>query len=111
MGHVNDYVVSGEHSGFLLAHAALNRGLIGIFSELLTHERGSQFYSVAIPDKWIGKDVMELFVGLKRTHNAILVAIHDMNTERFLVNPASYSFVGGEQAVVISSQPIKLSEA
>lgn len=109
MGHVNDYVVSGEHSGFLLAHAALNRGLIGIFAELLTHERGSQFYSVRVPDSWIGKDVMDLFVHLKRDHNSILVAIHEPETDRFNVNPDHYEFTGGENAVVISSDSIELS--
>ena len=106
MGRVNDYVVSGEHSGFLLAHAALNRGLIGIFSELLTHERGSQFYSVDVPDDWIGRDVMDLFVHLKREHNAILVAVHERETDRFNVNPDRYEFQGGEDAIVISSEPI-----
>lgn len=108
MGHVNDYVVSGEHSGFLLAHAALNRGLIGIFSELLTHERGSQFYSVDVPDEWIGRDVMDLFLHLKREYNAILVAIHETETDRYNVNPSSYEFSGGEDAIVISSDPISL---
>lgn len=107
MGRVNDYVVSGEHSGFLLAHAALNRGLIGIFNELLTHERGSQFYSVDVPDKWIGRDVMDLFVHLKREHNAILVAVHDGETDRYNVNPDRYDFQGGEHVIVISAEPIE----
>ena len=109
MGRVNDYVVTGEHSGFLLAHAALNRGLIGIFSELLTHERGSQFYSVAIPDAWLGKDVMDLFVHLKREHNALLVAVHEPESDQYNVNPDQYEFQGGEHAIVISSQPVEIN--
>ncbi|NEP07656.1 MAG: hypothetical protein F6K25_17105 [Okeania sp. SIO2G4] len=62
MGHVNDYIVSQEQSGFLLAQAALNRGLMGVFSELLTYERGSQFYRITITAKWIGKTFLDLFI-------------------------------------------------
>jgi len=109
MGRVNDYVVTGEHSGFLLAHAALNRGLIGIFSELLTHERGSQFYSVEIPEAWTGRDVMDLFVHLKRQHNALLVAVHEPESDKHNVNPDHYEFQGGEHAIVISSQPVQIN--
>ena len=67
MGHVNDYVISDEHSAFLLAQASLNRGLMGVFAELLTHERGNQFYRIQVTPEWNGSTFFDLFVHLKIT--------------------------------------------
>jgi voltage-gated potassium channel len=108
MGMVNDYVISGEHSGFLLAQAALNRGLMGVFTELLTHERGNQFYSLEITEEWVGRSFFDLFTYLKREHNAILVAVHDEESDRYQVNPADLQFTGTERILIISSSRVKL---
>lgn len=106
MGGVNDFVVTGEHSGFLLAQAALNRGLMGVFSELLTHERGNQFYRLPLPDEWVGRSFFDLFMHLKQTRNAILVAVYD--AKGFHINPQDFEFAGGEHIIVISEVHIDL---
>ncbi len=107
MGHVNDYVVSGEHSGFLLAQAALNQGFVSVFTELMTHERGNQFYHLPVNAAWQGRSFIDLMTHLKATHNAILVAVRKTD-EPFQVNPAQYQFDGTEQIVVISERPFEL---
>jgi len=105
MGHVNDYVVSGEHSGFLLAQAALNRGLTEIVTELLTYERGNQFYRLEISAEWEGKTFFDLFVYMKQTHDAILVAVQDQQGS-LRVNPGDYTFQAHDNIIVIASQEI-----
>ena len=108
MGHVNDYVVSGDHSAFLLAQAAMNRGLMDLFRELLTHERGNQFYRITVPGSWTGRDFLDLFVHMKRRHNAILVAVTgDEAGSR--VNPDDYVFAPGDSVMYIAAAPIVLS--
>lgn len=107
MGHVNDYVISGEHSGFLLAQAALNRGLMSVFTELLTYERGNQFYRIPVPFKWVGKSFFDLFVYLKQSHNTILVAVYD--TENKLhINPTDHTFKDGEHLIIIAEHKIQV---
>ena len=107
MGHVNDYVVADDHSAFLLAQAALNRGLMEVFEELLTHEHGNQFYRLLVPDEWIGKPFTELFIHLKETENAILVAVQDASRQSH-VNPRDYTLKRGDSAVVIASEKLSL---
>lgn len=109
MGRVNDYVVAGEHSAFLLAQAAMNRGLMDVLSELLTYQRGSQFYRLPIPGSWQGRDFFDLFVDLKRTANAIVVAVRTAAGE-FHVNPTDYQFQTGDDIVVIARKEPKLKD-
>ncbi|MBM84182.1 MAG: potassium channel protein [Planctomycetaceae bacterium] len=108
MGKVNDFVVSGEQSGFLLAQAALNRGLTGIFRELLTHQRGNQFYRIPISPDWIGKTFLDLFLFMKKNHNAILIAVQDTEKNELNINPDDYTFNIIEDVIVISPHPIEL---
>jgi len=110
MGHVNDYVVSGEHSAYLLAQAALNRGITDVFAELLTHERGNQFYRVPITDTWHGRPILDLFLYLKQEHNAILLAVHTADG-RHLVNPSQHTFQPGDEVTVIAARSLALSQA
>ena len=106
-GNVNDYVVSGEYNGYLLAQASLNRGLMRMLNELLTFEKGNQFYRLPLPGEWKGKTFFDLFTHLKRDHQAILVAV-DAGESGFHVNPRDYTFVGGEDVVLICDEAVEL---
>lgn len=107
MGKVNDFVISGEYSSFLLAQAAVNRGLVGVVSELLTSQYGNQFYKVLVPARLIGQSSYELFCELKKEKDAILVAVQESNGE-YHVNPKGYVFSEGDQVIVISRELIDL---
>ncbi|NEQ76653.1 MAG: potassium channel protein [Okeania sp. SIO2C9] len=107
MGHVNDYIVSQEQSGFLLAQAALNKGLMGVFSELLTYERGNQFYRITITAEWVGKTFLDLFIYIKQNHNAILIAVSQPQG-KFEINPQRYIFQDKDNLIVIAAKEIKL---
>lgn len=107
MGHVNDFVVSGEQSGFLLAQAALNRGLMGVVNELLTYERGNQFYRMRVPKDFVGKTFMQLFVHLKKEHDAIVIAVQDEQNQCH-VNPRDYMLSAGEYIVIIAEKYCEL---
>ena len=107
LGKVNDYVVSEEQTGFMLAQAALNPGLMGVFNELLTGKQGNQFYQLPIGSAWVGKTFLELFAHLKQTHNAILIAICD-RTGVSQINPTDYRFQPQDYVIVIAKQKIQL---
>ena len=107
MGNVNDFVVSGEYGAYLLAQAAMNGGLMGVFSELLTYQHGNEFYRIPLPAQWQGKAFMDLFVELKQTHNAVLVAVHTA-TDKTIVNPSEHVFASGDELVVIAENEVSL---
>ena len=100
MGKVNDYVVSGEYGAHMLAQAAMKRGLIAVFSELLTYERGNEFYRVPVPDSWVGRGFDEKLSEVRQSHNIILVAVQSSGEEP-VVNPDHYVFRPADEVVVI----------
>jgi voltage-gated potassium channel len=107
-GKVNDYVVSGEYGAHMLAQAAMKRGLISVFSELLTFERGNEFYRVEIPASWVGTSFDEKLSEVRKTDNLILVAVHSPGGEP-VVNPENYIFQPNDEVVVIGRYKPKLS--
>ncbi len=92
---------------FLLAQAALNRGLMSVFSELLTYQRGNQFYRIAITSEWVGKTFLGLFIHIKQTHNGILIAVSQFQGT-FQINPGNYIFQEQDNLIVIAEREIKL---
>ncbi|MGB3534970.1 MAG: ion transporter [Microcoleaceae cyanobacterium] len=107
LGRVNAYVVSQEQSAFLLAQVALNHGLMGVFTELLTYEGGNNFYRIPVKPEWVGKSFLELFLELKQTYNAILIAV-DQGQGQFQVNPSQYTFNTEDQMILIAQHNLQL---
>jgi voltage-gated potassium channel len=106
MGKVNDYVVSGEQSAFLLAQSAITRGVMSVFSELLTREHGNRFSRCSLTPDWKGRSFLELMVHMKEEHNALLVGVEE--DERIVINPTSYVFEGDEDVVLIAARDVRL---
>ncbi|QDU97484.1 voltage-gated potassium channel [Lignipirellula cremea] len=107
MGGVNDYVVSSEYSAYLMAQSTMNRGMMGVINELMTNQRGNQFYRVSLPEKYQGRTYADLFHELKEKENAILVAIHRADGQ-VEVNPREGVVEPGDEIVVIAAQKLRL---
>ncbi len=107
MGQVNDYVVSGEYGAYLLAQAAMNRGRMDVFTELLTYQTGNEFYRIKLPERWVGASYVDVFVELKKTQNAVLVSVHTTDGQT-LVNPTDHEFRAGDEIVVIAEEEVTL---
>ena len=80
-----------------------------VFTELLTYQKGSQFYRFPLPERWIGRSYLEVFLELKRNENAVLVSVHAADGQ-MLVNPADYEFCAGDEIVVIAAEEISLGD-
>lgn len=107
-GKVNDFVVSGEYGAHMLAQAAMNKGLIGVLSELLTYQHGNEFYRMPIPTTWVGKSFDQKLSDVKQSSNVILVAVHSAGNET-VVNPRNCKFQEHDDVVLISNGAPKLS--
>lgn len=73
--NVEDVVVTGEYGGYLLSSAVLSPGIIQVFKELLSRDKGNNLYNVPIPPSFIGKTVGELAQHFKAEQRALLAAI------------------------------------
>ncbi len=102
LGAVDDFVVGGEHSAFLLAQAALNRGTLNVFSELLSYEYGHKFCRIDVPERYIGKTFVDAFVDMKQTKNVTLVAVMDPKGKAH-INASTHVLEKGESLVVIAA--------
>lgn len=100
---VNDFVVSGEYGAYLLAQAATNRGLMSVFTELMTYERGNEFYRIAVPSSCVGKSFGECLATLKDEHDVILVAVHPQGGS-MQINPKEHRFEADDDVVVIAEK-------
>ena len=87
----------------------MKRGLMDVFTELLTYERGNEFYRFRVPRKWHGKSFSELLRVLKETHNAILVAACS-DDGQMVVNPEQYTFSLGDEMVVIARGALQIED-
>lgn len=102
LGAVDDYVVGGEHSAFLLAQAALNRGTLNVFSELLSYEYGHKFCRTAVPEAFVGKPFVDAFVEMKKKKNVTLVAVMD-KTGKAHINASARVLEETDSLVVIAA--------
>lgn len=107
MGHVNDYVVSGEYSAYMIAQASMQRGLMDVLGELLTCQRGQTFLRKPVPSSWFGKGYSQVLNELKTKNNATLVAVHSQENG-MVINPSSYEFSKGDEVVMISERDVEL---
>ncbi|QEG22180.1 potassium channel family protein [Mariniblastus fucicola] len=110
IGHVNDYVISGEYGAHMLAQASRSRGLMEVLGELLTSRRGNEFHRQAIPDNWIGTSFNEQFATAKMEKDVVLLAVHPAGeaNARPIVNPTNHTFTEGDEVVVISRGGVTL---
>lgn len=106
LGNVNAYVVSQEHSAFLLAQVALNHGLMEVFGELLSYQGGNHFYRIPLKPEWVDHTFLELFIHLKQVHNAILIAVDEANGG-YCVNPNHYTFKQDDQIILIARHDVQ----
>ena len=72
---VDDVIVRGEHSGFLLANASLAPGIHQVIKELLNFSAGNNLARLPIPKKFIGKTFKVLSLYLREIERAILVGL------------------------------------
>lgn len=86
---------------------ALTTQRLELADNLLTYQRGYELYRLDVPAEWRGRTFLELFVELKKTRNATLVAFHPHGRE-MMVNPPDHAYGPDDEIVVIAADEAKL---
>lgn len=71
----DDIIVTGEHTGFLLASSAVAPGLPYAVRQLLTYNSGSEIWRSEIPRDLVGKSFQNLSEYFRKEHQAILIGV------------------------------------
>jgi voltage-gated potassium channel len=72
---VDEIVCLGRLSQNLIVHSSLKHGLSRLFSELVTHNYGHEFYKVPVPIRFVGESFPQALKRLVEEEGVILTAI------------------------------------
>ena len=100
-GCINECVVGGEHSAFLLAQAALNHGAMSVLNELMTHRSNHKFCRIPVPRGLIGKSFVEALSHMKQEQNVLVVALATGGGAPTL-NPGECRLAAGDELMIIA---------
>ena len=111
---VDEIVCLGRLSQNLIVHSSLKHGLSRLFSELVTHNYGHEFYKILVPRRFVGESFPQALKRLIEEEGVILAAVErkttneDGNTSMDIrVNPG-HDFVleeGDNMFVIASEEP------
>ncbi|HIK46756.1 MAG TPA: NAD-binding protein [Leptolyngbyaceae cyanobacterium M65_K2018_010] len=109
---VDDVIVADEITSHMIAASARAEGSIAVLAELLTVQVGNQIYKLPIPSTWIDLSFWQAVDKLKRTYDALIIAIEIGHPKRHtLVNPPSgYRLGPKDQLVVIARKKPNINE-
>lgn len=92
--HVDEIVCLGRLSQNLLVHSSLSHGLSLLFSELVTHNFGQEFYKIPVPNRFVGEPFPHAIKRLIEEEGVILTSVeknmkdeHGNYKMEILVNP------------------------
>jgi voltage-gated potassium channel len=112
--NVDEIVCLGRLSQNLIVHSSLKHGLSRLFSELVTHNFGHEFYKIPVPKRFCGEKFPQAMKRLIDEEGVILTAIEREVTDEkgnskidIIVNPG-YDFVlqeGDYMFVVAQEEP------
>lgn len=72
---VDEIIIDGEFSGFLLSNAALSQGVHQLLRELLNFNYGNTLLKVVIPRSFVGKTFAELAEYFRAKKESILIGL------------------------------------
>ncbi|MCP5516055.1 MAG: ion transporter [Verrucomicrobiales bacterium] len=103
---VEEILVGDEYMGNLIAHSTRTGGLVRMLDELLSVDRGSQFYRMAAPADFDNLTVGEAITRLKAQRNLLLVGVEPAaprpgRTERLYVNPPAELVLRGDDHLLV----------
>jgi voltage-gated potassium channel len=112
--NVDEIVCLGRLSQNLIVHSSLKHGLSRLFSELVTHNFGHEFYKVLVPRRFFGEHFPQALKRLIDEEGVILAAIERKTADEggnptieIIVNPG-YDFVleeGDHMFVIAKEEP------
>ncbi len=100
MAGVEDVVIAGEYSGSMLAYSALERGVLDVIHTLLRGEESTRLQRVPVDPALVGKTFEEALPHIKKTRDAILLAV-DRAGGTLHLNPTGLTLAEGDVLILV----------
>lgn len=101
--NADEIIVVSELNSHLIASAATDHGISRIVSELLSSRYGNELYSMQVPQKFIGKSFLDVFISLKKGHNTTVFGVQKGKGGEVISNPeGDCELAEGDYLLVIS---------
>lgn len=108
--NADEIIVTDELGSNLISRAAVNHGISGFVSELLSARRGNELYKVAVPPALRGASFLEAITTLKQEHQCIAVGVQQGMQGDLISNPASdYELTAADYLIVIANERPQLA--
>ncbi len=103
--NADEIIVGSELSSHLLATAAMDHGMSTIVSELISARYGNDLFSVPVPEKFVGKEYLDVMVAMKKEYQATVLGIQKGRGGKLMANPdQDYIVDCSDYLVLISRQ-------
>lgn len=100
--NANEVIVASEFNTMLLSRAALDHGVSGVVSDLLSTRRGNNLAKIPTPDALVGARFFDAFCHLKQAQNSIVLGIQQAAGGKVVSNPpADYEIHAGDMLIVV----------
>ena len=102
--NADEIIVGEEFSSKLISRAVLDHGISKVLSELVSSDHGNDLSKIPVPQKFAGKPFLDVFTGMKREHDAIVLALQKSDGS-VVSNPKENESVdAGHRLIIISGQ-------
>lgn len=92
--NIDEFILSDEYTGFLLANHVIAPGVPQFFNDLMNLSKTSKVQRVAIPENYLGKKAVDLQNYFKTSQNAIFLGLvseeERFNVKEILTDRRSY---------------------
>ncbi|MDA7951744.1 MAG: hypothetical protein MPJ24_09685 [Pirellulaceae bacterium] len=72
----------------------------------MTCRQGNEFYSLVIPESWVGRPFIDLFVEMKKEKNVTLIAV-ESQSGKMETNPDDYRFEANDKVIYLAEKEMK----
>lgn len=94
----DEVIVAQQLSSLLIASATVDHGLSKVVSELLSQRYGNDLRRMDLPEGFIGRGFLDVFIEVKKSNNSIVVAVQ--RGDEVITNPASDLKLGAEDHLI-----------
>lgn len=102
--NADEIIVGSELSSHLLATAAMDHGMSTIVSELISASYGNDLFSILVPEKLVGKELLDVMVMMKKEYNATVLGIQKGKGGELITNPDHQYAITQDDYLVLMSR-------
>lgn len=101
--NADEIIIGSELNSHLIACAASDHGISRIVSELLSSRYGNELFSMPVPQDFVGRSFLDIFIAMKKDNNTTVFGVQKGKGGEVITNPGGECLLAeGDYLLVIS---------